>query len=60
MVSEPVALLVVEKVVVALNKDGGVRDMEVQGSMSLQVGPPSSPSQPCQSFGQRNGRIHWR
>lgn len=30
-------ILVAEKVMVALNKDGGVRDMEVQGSMSLQV-----------------------
>lgn len=35
--AEPVVILVAEKVMVALNKDGGVRDMEVQGSMSLQV-----------------------
>ena len=31
-------LTVSEKVMVALNKDGGVRDLEVQGSMALQVG----------------------
>ena len=42
--TEPIVISVTEKVMVALNKDGGVRDMEVQGSMLLQARPllPSS------------------
>ncbi len=35
---EPVSLVVEEKLVVVLNKDGGLESMEVQGTMSLQVG----------------------
>jgi hypothetical protein len=34
---EPVYLLVEEKLAVLLNKDGGVENMEVQGTMSLEV-----------------------
>ena len=35
--TEPIVISVTEKVMVALNKDGGVRDMEVQGQMLLQA-----------------------
>ncbi len=35
--TEPVGLAVEEKLTVLLNKDGGMENMEVQGSMSLQV-----------------------
>ena len=35
--SEPVGLAVEEKLTVLLNKDGGMENMEVQGSMSLQA-----------------------
>ena len=35
---EPVSLVVEEKLAVVLNKDGGLESMEVQGTMSLQVG----------------------
>ena len=34
---EPVGIVVEEKLVVSLNKDGGMENMEVQGTMSLQV-----------------------
>ena len=37
MSSEPVTLIVEEKLQVLLNKDGGVENMEVQGSISLEV-----------------------
>ena len=36
--SEPVYIAVEEKLSVVLNKDGGLENMEVQGTMSLQVG----------------------
>lgn len=36
--SEPVYIAIEEKLSVALNKDGGLENMEVQGTMSLQVG----------------------
>jgi len=35
--TEPVGLAVEEKLTVLLNKDGGMENMEVQGSMSLQA-----------------------
>lgn len=35
--SEPVVIQVDEKLVVRLNKDGGMENMEIQGTMSLQV-----------------------
>ena len=35
--SEPVFIAVDEKLSVVLNKDGGLENMEVQGTMSLQV-----------------------
>ncbi|KAK9809010.1 hypothetical protein WJX72_007862 [[Myrmecia] bisecta] len=35
--SEPISIVVEEKLQVALNKDGGMENMEVQGTMSLQV-----------------------
>ena len=38
--TEPVGLAVEEKLTVLLNKDGGMENMEVQGSMSLQVRGP--------------------
>ena len=37
--SEPVVIQVDEKLVVRLNKDGGMENMEIQGTMSLQVHP---------------------
>lgn len=43
--SEPVSIVVDEKLMVVLNKDGGVESMEVNGGMALQVlllQPPSS------------------
>ena len=36
--SEPVSIVVDEKLMVVLNKDGGVESMEVNGGMALQVG----------------------
>ena len=43
--TEPVGLAVEEKLTVLLNKDGGMENMEVQGSMSLQArsAPPRYP-----------------
>ena len=35
--SEPVSVVVSEKLMVVLNKDGGVESMEVNGDMALQV-----------------------
>ena len=35
--SEPVSIVVDEKLMVVLNKDGGVESMEVNGGMALQV-----------------------
>ena len=35
--TDPIAISVSEKVMVALNKDGGVRELEVSGIMALQV-----------------------
>ena len=35
--SEPVSIVVDEKLMVVLNKDGGVESMEVNGNMALQV-----------------------
>ena len=35
--SEPVSIVVDEKLAVVLNKDGGVESMEVNGGMALQV-----------------------
>ena len=43
--SEPVSIVVDEKLMVVLNKDGGVESMEVNGGMALQV--LSDPSWPC-------------
>ena len=37
MAGEPVSVVVEEKLLVSLNKDGGVESMEVQGIMSLQA-----------------------
>ena len=37
--SEPVSIVVDEKLMVVLNKDGGVESMEVNGGMALQVLP---------------------
>ena len=39
--AEPVGLAVEEKLTVLLNKDGGMENMEVQGSMSLQARRPA-------------------
>ena len=36
---EPVSLLLKESVIVILQKDGGVDNMEVQGTIALQVCP---------------------
>ncbi len=36
--TDPVAIVVKEKVTVALDKDGGLENMDVQGSMALTVG----------------------
>ena len=41
MAGEPVSVVVEEKLLVSLNKDGGVENMEVQGIMSLQARPDS-------------------
>jgi len=41
MAGEPVSVVVEEKLLVSLNKDGGVESMEVQGIMSLQARPPA-------------------
>ena len=41
MAGEPVSVVVEEKLLVSLNKDGGVENMEVQGIMSLQARPGS-------------------
>lgn len=35
--SEPVSIVVDEKLMVVLNKDGGVESMEINGGMALQV-----------------------
>ena len=43
--SEPVSIVVDEKLMVVLNKDGGVESMEVNGGMALQV--LSDPTSPC-------------
>ena len=40
MAGEPVSIVVEEKLLVSLNKDGGVENMEVQGIMSLQARGP--------------------
>ena len=40
MAGEPVSIVVEEKLLVSLNKDGGVENMEVQGIMSLQARAP--------------------
>ena len=40
--TEPVSIVVDEKLMVVLNKDGGVESMEVNGGMALQVLPSSS------------------
>ena len=37
--TEPVSIVVDEKLMVVLNKDGGVESMEVNGGMALQVMP---------------------
>lgn len=37
--SEPVSIVVDEKLMVVLNKDGGVESMEINGGMALQVLP---------------------
>ena len=42
--SDPVSISVDEKLIVRLNKDGGLENMEVQGTMSLQVVIPTSDS----------------
>ncbi len=39
VVTEPVAIVVKEKVTVSLDKDGGLENMDVQGSMALTVWP---------------------
>ena len=36
---EPISLLLKESVIVILQKDGGVDNMEVQGTIALQVTP---------------------
>ena len=41
--SEPISLLLKESVIVILQKDGGVDNMEVQGTIALQVTPLFSP-----------------
>ena len=45
MAGEPVSVVVEEKLLVSLNKDGGVENMEVQGIMSLQA--RARPPLPC-------------
>ena len=44
MAGEPVSVVVEEKLLVSLNKDGGVENMEVQGIMSLQARAPTLPA----------------
>ena len=36
---EPISLLLKESVIVVLQKDGGLENMEVQGTIALQVRP---------------------
>ena len=36
---EPISLALEEKLLVVLNKDGGVENMEVQGTIALQAWP---------------------
>ena len=45
--SEPVSIVVDEKLMVVLNKDGGVESMEVNGGMALQVVLPTMCIEPC-------------
>lgn len=40
---EPISLALEEKLLVVLNKDGGVENMEVQGTIALQACPHKSP-----------------
>lgn len=41
---EPISLLLKESVIVVLQKDGGLENMEVQGTIALQVRPLVWPS----------------
>ena len=41
---EPISLLLKESVIVGLQKDGGLENMEVQGTIALQVRPLVWPS----------------
>lgn len=45
--SEPVSIVVDEKLMVILNKDGGVESMEVNGGMALQVLLSTLYMEPC-------------
>lgn len=44
---EPVSIAVDERLAVRLNKDGGMENMEVQGTMSLQVSTSCMCTQHC-------------